>query len=157
MFWGSLYTKKWILSLFGGLSSLVEALYNSRFSIDLLSGWHLTSKAIVNTLLFPFPYPILFMDISNAGSWIGSHSLPSWNLLVGISSKSISVVDFLFFPSVERTNVFVSSEVNGILHNASSILDRTSVWRVIFGLTNLMKPIDDSRCVEILFLIIRFK
>ena len=47
--------------------------------IDALSGWYFTLNAIVDTLLFPFPYPNLFIDISNAGNWIGSHSLPSWN------------------------------------------------------------------------------
>ena len=38
-----------------------------------------------------------------------------------------------------------------MLHRANSILGRTAVWKVIFGLTNLMKPIDASRCVENLF------
>ena len=31
MYWGSPYATKWILSLFGGLSSLAEALYSSLF------------------------------------------------------------------------------------------------------------------------------
>ena len=65
-----------------------------------------------------------------------------------MSSNSNSVVALRFFPSVEREKFLVSSEVIVILHKVSSIIDLTAVWRVMFGLINLMRPIDASRCVE---------